>query len=217
MDDIKAKIEGETASTPSDVDSTKVVPSKTESPDSLLAQRPPKEVSSQEMSLSSLSNNPKRKHIEDTFVGRDISCQRSSSNLKQESSGEGRSSASPIPNQASASGVPALPTRTSKDAWHQTEQELTEYFSNVHIENGSRRLHHAATAELKRPPETLNDDSFDAFTRIWVGGGKSTRKVPNPLPPRGQELPQRLDRDRDDEEMDDRKPPANRHKKDDNL
>ena len=78
LDDITARIEGETVLTHSDVDSERVVASKAESPVSHLSVvNPPEEVVYPVLvkkPSSSIDDKPAQKHDEDRFVGEVITC-----------------------------------------------------------------------------------------------------------------------------------------------
>lgn len=214
LDDITARIEGETVLTHSDVDSERVVASKAESPVSHLSLvNPPKEVVYPDLVRKpsrSIDDKPTQKHDEDRFVGEVITCGgKSKSKIEPFDQVASSSASSEMPNQA---GNINMPNRTSPAhaAWLRTEQELGEYFSNIDNIESESRLHHTTTEELKRLPEDLlHDDVVADLTRIWLEGGKSEWQ-----PPRTQESSRR-DRGQDDEDLDDRKPPADNQKEDD--
>ena len=192
------------------VGSETTVQSKEKSPDS---QQVPKALKDEpslahhdhEMTLSSSREIPKQKHLEDTLVGREISYRGGKSSQQEQADGndksESRSSAA-----LSAIEIPY----SSQDAWRRLESELEEYFSNVEIQDESIP-HEATTAELKLPPNTLNGVSADAepvYDRLWRGSSPGQVPLP-PVQSRSQVLPHILDR-KDDDDMDDRKPPADR-------
>jgi hypothetical protein len=212
LDDISARIEGETVLTHSDVDSERVVASKAESPvshSSVL--HPPKEVVYPVLvkkPSSSIDDKPTQKHDEDRFVGEVITCGgKSKSKIEPFDQVASSSASSEVLNQAGNINMPNNRTSPAHAAWLRTEQELGEYFSNIdnNIESESR-----PTAEPKRLPENLlHDDVVADLTCIWLGGGKSEWQ-----PPTTQESTGR-NREQDDDDMDDRKPPAYNQKKDD--
>ena len=215
LDDITAKIEGESVLTHSDVDSERVVASKAESPVSHLSVLdPPKGVVYHVLvkPSSSTSDKPTQKHDVDRFVGEVISCGGESKSRREGPLDEGASSSASSEMHNEASNI-NMPNRTSPAhaAWVRTEQELGEYFSNIdNIESGESRLHHTTTTEPKQLPENLlHDDVVAYLTRIWLEGGKSEWQ-----PPRTQESAGR-DTEQDDEDTDDRKPPADNQKEDD--
>jgi len=189
------------------VGSETTVQSKEKSPDS---QQIPKALKDEpslahETTLSSSREIPKQKHLEDTLLGREISCRGGKSSQQEQADGndqsESRSSAA-----LSAIEIPY----SSQDAWRRLESELEEYFSNVEIHDESIP-HNATTAELKLPPNTLNGVSADAdpvYDRLWRGSYPGQVPLP-PVQSRSQVLPHILDRE-DEDDMDDRKPPADR-------
>ena len=208
LDDITARIEGETVLTHSDVDSERVVASKAESPVSHLSVvNPPEEVVYPVLvkkPSSSIDDKPTQKHDEDRFVGEFITCGgKSKSKIEPFDQVASSSASSEVPNQAGNINMPNNRTSPAHAAWVRTEQELGEYFANIDDIRSESNLHQTTTEEPKQLPENLlHDDIVADLTRIWLGGGKSEWQ-----PPTTQESTGR-NREQDDDDMDDRKPPA---------
>jgi hypothetical protein len=206
--DIKEKTDDDNNySTSSDAGSVKASPSEREASDSQQVPEPLKGEFSLDMTLSSISvENPKQKHLGDTFAGRDLSSRDSKSSQEPESKS---SSAHGTTTKTSALDEPSPLSHSSRNDWRRLEQELEEYFSNVDIQDES--IPQAAkTAQLKPPPETfLTIVSGADSTHVRLGGGNHPGHTGS-----GQVL---LDREHyhDKDNMDDRKPPATSQDDDD--
>jgi len=205
------QIEKDNYSTSGKVGSETTVQSKEKSPDS---QQVPKALKDEpslahhdhEMTLSSSREIPKQKHLEDTLIGKEISC-RGDKSSQEQADGNDQSESRP---SASLSAI-EIPY-SSRDAWRRLESELEEYFSNFELHDESIP-HEATAAEFKLPPNTLDGVSADAepvYDRLWRGSSPGQVPLP-PVQSRSQVLPHILDRERDhvdEDDMDDRKPPA---------
>ena len=206
MNDVKKEIEKDNYSIPNDVNSQNTVASREESVDSQQISRSLENDPSAdlEMTLSNSRENPKENHAEDTSIGRESPSRGSISNEEQADESSQLESMPSDTFSAMEGTTPAMSSYSSQNAWRRLEQDLEEYFSTLEIHNESA-FHDAATAQLVAPPGTLTRDSAAGFVYDCVWRGSDPDLVPSPAQSTSQAVRDHVD----ENDIDDRKPPAN--------